>query len=106
MNTENQIFIEIAYATPENQIILEQEIEYGINSREAVQQSEINLYFPSLDKDSCELGIFGKAIRDDYILANGDRIEIYRDLIADPKEVRKRRAAEGKRMKKGGGEEA
>jgi hypothetical protein len=52
------------------------------------------------------VGIFGKLATLDTALKERDRIEIYRPLIADPKEVRKQRAAEGKKMKKGSGEEA
>lgn len=101
-----KLYIEIAYATPEQQLILEQQVEVGSSPREAVVQSDIDRYFPEIDKQSCDIGIFGKAVRPDQGLENGDRIEIYRPLIADPKEVRKRRAAEGLRMKKGGGKEA
>jgi len=97
------LYIEIAYATPEQQIILEQQVAPGTSPREVVLASDIDHYFPEIDKQNCDIGIFGKAIRPDQELENGDRIEIYRPLLADPKEVRKRRAAEGLRMKKGGG---
>ncbi|MBC8211369.1 MAG: RnfH family protein [Gammaproteobacteria bacterium] len=99
----NTLHIEIAYATPEQQIILEQQVAEGTSPRDVVLASDIEQYFPEIDKQSCDIGIFGKAIRPDQQLENGDRIEIYRPLLADPKEVRKRRAAEGLRMKKGGG---
>ena len=101
----NDLHIEIAYATPEQQMILELQVATDSSPREVVLQSNIDTYFPEIDKQNCDLGIFGKAIRGDYKLENGDRIEIYRPLLADPKEVRKRRAAEGMRMKKGGGKE-
>jgi putative ubiquitin-RnfH superfamily antitoxin RatB of RatAB toxin-antitoxin module len=99
------IHIEIAYATPDKQLIIEREIEPGTSPRKAVVESDIDHYFPEIDKSNCDIGIFGKAVRPDHELDNGDRIEIYRPLIADPKEVRKRRAAQGLRMKKGGGKE-
>ena len=95
--------IEVAYATPAKQIILECEIDTGTSARDAVKNSGIDQHFPEIDLESCELGVFGKAIPADYELQNGDRIEIYRPLIADPKEVRRRRAAQGLKMKKGGG---
>lgn len=95
--------IEIAYATPERQLILECEVEPGSNARSAVRCSGIERHFPEIDLDGCDLGVFGKAVADEYELKDGDRIEIYRPLIADPKEVRRRRAAQGLRMKKGGG---
>lgn len=104
MMSGQSILIEIAYATPERQIIIEQEVPDGTSPREAVELSSIDSYFPEIDKKKCDIGIFSKAIRPGQVLENGDRIEIYRPLLADPKEVRKRRAAEGKRMKKGGGQ--
>jgi putative ubiquitin-RnfH superfamily antitoxin RatB of RatAB toxin-antitoxin module len=103
---ENQgIVIEIAYATPQRQLILEQTIKPGTSARDAVLQSDIDRHFPEIDKQNCDIGIFGKVIKPDHELEGGDRIEIYRPLIADPKEVRKQRAAQGLRMKKGGGKE-
>ncbi len=99
------IQIEIAYATPQRQMILESTVPADITPREAVIQSDIDQYFPEIDKQACDIGIFGKAVRPDHKMENGDRIEIYRPLIADPKEVRKQRAAKGLRTKKGGGKE-
>ncbi len=99
------IYIEIAYATPDKQMILECRVEPGTSPRDAVINSAIDEYFPEIAKDSCDIGIFGKVIRPDHSLENGDRIEIYRPLIADPKEVRKKRAEQGLRMKRGGGKE-
>lgn len=103
--TPETIYIEIAYATPERQLILESYVEPGTSPREAVVNSSIDEYFPEIDKQNCDIGIFGKAIRPDHELETGDRIEIYRALIADPKEVRKKRAAQGLKMKRGGGKE-
>ena len=95
--------IEVAYATPQRQLILECEVEQGSTAREIVRSSGIEQHFPEIDLDSCDIGIFGKAVSDDHQPEDGDRIEIYRPLIADPKEVRRQRAARGLRMKKGGG---
>ena len=100
---ENKTLIEVAYATPQKQIILECRIEAGTAPRDAVRQSGIDQHFPEIDMDSCDLGVFGKVIAADYELQDGDRIEIYRPLIADPKEIRRQRAAQGLKMKKGGG---
>ncbi len=96
--------IEVAYATPQRQLILECEVEADTAPREAVRQSGIVQHFPEIDVDACDLGVFGKAVAADYKLVEGDRIEIYRPLIADPKEIRRQRAAQGLAMKKGGGE--
>jgi len=103
--TAETIRIEIAYATPERQMILETDIEVGTSPRDAVINSAIDQYFPEVSKETCDIGIFGKAVRPDHQLQSGDRIEIYRPLIADPKQVRKQRAQQGLRMKKGGGKD-
>ena len=95
--------IEVAYATPARQLIIECQIEPGTSPRDAVRLSGIHRQFPEIDLDHCDLGVFGKAITDDYELQDGDRIEIYRPLIADPKEIRRQRAARGLKTGKGGG---
>ncbi len=93
--------IEVAYATPEHQKILEMQVAPGTKARDAVLLSSIDRYFDGVDKQHDDIGVFGKLVDDDYELLPGDRIEIYRPLKADPKEVRRRRAAQGKSMKKG-----
>lgn len=95
--------VEVAYATPERQVILECEVKFGTSPRDAVRLSGIEQHFPEIDLEFCDLGVFGKAVADDYQLNDGDRIEIYRPLIADPKEIRRQRAAKGLKTKKGGG---
>ena len=102
MNVKKRI--EVAYATPDKQLILECEVDAGICPRDVVRQSGIERHFPDIDLENCELGVFGKLVPADYELTDGDRIEIYRPLIADPKEIRRQRAAQGLAMKKGGGE--
>ena len=100
---KDKTLIEVAYATPQKQLILEHEVEAGSLAREAVRSCGIDLQFPEIDLESCDIGVFGKSVADDYQLNDGDRIEIYRPLIADPKEIRRQRAARGLKMKKGGG---
>lgn len=100
---DDKTLIEVAYATPAKQIILECKIDQGTSARDAVRLSGIEQHFPEIDPENCDLGVFGKAIAADYQLQDGDRIEIYRPLIADPKEIRRQRAAQGLQMKKGGG---
>lgn len=95
--------IEVAYATPQRQKIVECEVDPGTSLRAAVKLSGITDFFPEIDLEHCELGVFGKLVtKQDYLLEAGDRIEIYRALIADPKEVRRQRAAQGLKTKKGG----
>ena len=105
MESPKQIPVEVAYALPEHQQIISLNVEEGCTVREAVERSGILEQYPEIDLATNKLGIFGKLSKADTVLRARDRVEIYRPLIADPKEVRKQRAAEGKRMKKGGGEE-
>ena len=97
---DKKIRIEVAYATPEKQLILVVEIDASTSPREALKISEIKHEFPEIDLENAKIGIFGKLITDSYQLKEKDRIEIYRPLLADPKEVRRRLAAEGKTMGK------
>ena len=78
----------------------------GATLREAVERSGLLAEFPEIDLAKNKLGIWNKLAKLDALVRDKDRVEIYRPLIADPKEVRKQRAAEGKGMKKGGGEVA
>ena len=100
---ENKISIEVAYATPARQMIVECRVEPGTSPREAAKLSGISRQFPEIDLDNGDLGVFGKSVSEDYVLQDGDRIEIYRPLIADPKEIRRQRAARGLKTGKGGG---
>ena len=97
------INVEVAYALPDKQIIRAVNIDAGTTIGAAIVQSGIMLDFPELDikLEDAKVGIFGKVAVMTTVLAEGDRVEIYRPLIADPKEVRRQRAAEGKKMKKG-----
>ncbi|WP_435214517.1 RnfH family protein [Luminiphilus sp. nBUS_16] len=89
--------IEVAYALPERQLIRTLTVPRGTTAHEAVSLSGIEGEFDELSlADSPKLGIFGKAIKGDQVLNPGERVEIYRALKVDPKEVRKRRAAEAK----------
>ncbi len=91
------ITVEVAYALPAAQKIISLEVAAGTSAFEAAQLSGIDRLFPALDLESSDMGIFGKTIKPrEYRLQEGDRVEIYRPLQADPKEVRKRRAAAAK----------
>jgi len=70
----------------------------------AIEASGLLQKYPEIDLAKNKLGVFSKLAKIDTVLRDQDRVEIYRPLIADPKEVRKKRAAEGKAMKKGRGE--
>lgn len=98
------IDIEVVYALPAEQTLLKKSVPAGTTVMEGIKVSGLLDKFPELDLSQHKLGIFGKLTKGDTVLRDKDRIEIYRPLIADPKEVRRKRAEEGKVMKKGGGE--
>jgi putative ubiquitin-RnfH superfamily antitoxin RatB of RatAB toxin-antitoxin module len=98
----DSINVEVAYALPEKQVILPVNVEAGTTIGGAIVQSGLMIEFPDLDIEHTEVGIFGKVTPMTTVLSDGDRVELYRPLIADPKEVRRQRAAEGKVTKKGG----
>jgi hypothetical protein len=100
----NQIHVEVAYALPDTQLILPVGVAPETTAEQAIIASGILQKFPDIDLASNKIGIFGKLVKLDTVLREKDRVEIYRPLIADPKEVRRQRAAEGKAMKKGGGD--
>ena len=87
------IAVEVAHATPEKQKIITLEVVQGTTVMEAVEQSGISSYFPDIQVDEKMLGIFSRKVKPEQVLKAGDRVEIYRPLIADPKEVRRQRAA-------------
>lgn len=101
-----KINIEVVYALPHEQALLRQQVPAGTTVIQAVQASGLLQKYPEIDLATSKLGIFGKLTKPDTELREKDRIEIYRPLIADPKEVRRKRAEEGKVMKKGGGDAA
>ncbi len=98
------IHVEVAYALPDRQVIIPLEVAPGTTLEQAVALSGITEQFPEIDLGVNKVGIFSKLSKRDTVLREHDRVEIYRPLIADPKKVRKERAAQGKKMKKGGGE--
>lgn len=99
-----KIQIELAYALPHEQSLLSFEVPPGTTLGEGIRLSGILNKHPEIDTEKGKFGIFGKLSKSDVVLREKDRIEIYRPLLADPKEVRRKRAEEGKVMKKGGGD--
>ena len=93
--------IEVAYALRHKQTLLNIEVDDNASVEDAIQQSNILKKYPEINLKKNKVGIFGKITSLDVKLREKDRVEIYRPLIADPKEVRKQRAAEGKIMRSG-----
>lgn len=106
MDETAMIAIEVIYPLPDEQILFKALVKDGATLCEGVAASGVLEHYPELDVETMKIGIFGKLATLKTPLRAKDRIEIYRPLIADPKEVRKQRAAAGKRMKKGGGDAA
>lgn len=103
MANDERIEIEVSYARPDTQLIIPVTINADMTVQEAIEHSGILEKFPEINLEKNKVGVFGKLTKLTSTLRSGERIEIYRQLIADPKAVRKQRAAEGKAMKKGGG---
>ena len=101
MTEQNTIGVEVAYALPDEQAIIAVQVAVGTTVLEAAQQSGITTRFEGIDLDNAKFGIFGKLVASKQVLNEGERVEIYRPLIADPKEVRKARAARAKERRAG-----
>lgn len=100
------IEVEVAYAKPEVQRLFQLRVPRGTTMVEAVRRSGIVELFPEIDPDRAPLGIFGNRVKDrDRVLEAFDRVEIYRPLINDPKEQRRRRARKGASEGPTGGED-
>jgi putative ubiquitin-RnfH superfamily antitoxin RatB of RatAB toxin-antitoxin module len=100
------IHVEVVYALPQAQMLVPLTVSEGTTLEEAVKLSGILEKFPEIDLPNSKVGIWNKVSELSAVLREKDRVEIYRPLIADPKEVRRKRAEEGKAMKKGGGDAA
>jgi putative ubiquitin-RnfH superfamily antitoxin RatB of RatAB toxin-antitoxin module len=103
MENAEKIAVEVAYALPERQLLVNVDVVPEATLEEAILASGILDRCPEIDLSRNKVGVFGKLGKLSDPLHADDRVEIYRPLIADPKEVRKKRAAEGKIMKKGAG---
>jgi putative ubiquitin-RnfH superfamily antitoxin RatB of RatAB toxin-antitoxin module len=102
MSKDSTITVEVAYALPHKQALLEVQLPAGVTVLEAAAQSGITDKFEGIDLDNAKFGIFGNVVSPKQVLRDGDRVEIYRPLIADPKEVRKARAERAKERRQQG----
>jgi putative ubiquitin-RnfH superfamily antitoxin RatB of RatAB toxin-antitoxin module len=98
-----EIEVEVVYALVGEQRLLRLSLPVGTTVREAALRSGLEADFPDLDLAQVPLGIFGKLVArpEERVLEAGERVEIYRPLLADPKEVRKARAARAKAAQQG-----
>ena len=91
------IQIEIAYGTAQTQKLYRMTVKAACTARQAVLASPVADDFPEADVHTEPLGIFGKRVKDATVLRDGDRIEVYRPLVADPKDARRKRVLQKKK---------
>ena len=87
-----KITVEVAYATPKEQLIIALQVQKGITAKEAIEQSNILSRFPDIDLVKNKIGIFGLVCKLETVLKPNDRVEIYRPLLIDPMQARRQRA--------------
>ncbi|RJG51373.1 RnfH family protein [Motilimonas pumila] len=93
---DEMIKVEVAYATPEKQKIIALDVEPGLTIKDIIIRSHIESVFPEIDVEKAKVGVFSRPAKLSDTIREHDRIEIYRPLIADPKEMRKLRAEKAK----------
>ena len=93
------MIVEVAYALSDKQSLISLEVKEGTTIKEAIEASGVLDTYDQINLTRDKVGIFSKFATLDTVLREKDRVEIYRPLIADPKKVRKERAAEGKAMR-------
>ena len=93
------MIVEVAYALSDKQSLISLEVEEGATIKEAIEASGVLETYEQIDLTRNKVGIFSKFATLDTVLREKDRVEIYRPLIADPKKVRRERAAKGKAMR-------
>ncbi|MCL1040786.1 RnfH family protein [Shewanella marisflavi] len=96
MSDQDKFAVEVIYALPSQQKRINVMVEPGTTCIEAVRQSGMCRFFPEIDLETVKLGIFSRAVKHNEVLHPGQRVEIYRPLIADPKDVRRQRAEKAK----------
>lgn len=80
----------VAYVEPGGQFWVEIEVPDAATAREAIARSGVLARFPHIDLDAQKVGVFGKLVKPDAALRAGDRVEIYRPIVADPQTVPRR----------------
>lgn len=96
--TGERIAIEVACAEADRQTVIALEVPAGCTAGEALERSGIFSRHPAMNPAVCSLGIFGREVTRDRVLAPGDRVEVLRPLAEDPRERRRRLARQGRSM--------
>ena len=94
--------VEVVYALPERQRVISLEYSAGMTVGDALRLSRIDAEFPELAARTLTIGVYGEVVAETRVLRPGDRVEIYRELINDPREARRRRAALESRTRRPG----
>jgi len=97
MASADEIVVEVAYAASQRQVVKTLTLAAGSSVEQAIRASGLLDEFAEIDLTQQHVGVFGELVRLDECLHSGERVEIYRALIADPKEIRRRRAQTKKR---------
>ncbi|BCL70802.1 conserved hypothetical protein [Vibrio nigripulchritudo MADA3029] len=92
----NMIHVEVVYALPLEQRVITLAVEAEMTVKEIIEQSGVMDIYPEIDLAKNKVGVFSRNVKLDSTVMDKDRIEIYRPLLADPKEIRRKRAEQAK----------
>ncbi|HEX7718321.1 MAG TPA: RnfH family protein [Woeseiaceae bacterium] len=96
-----QLHVEVVYALPERQELITLVVEAGTTVQQAIDKSSLAELFPERDLERCRVGIWGHVAERAQLVQNGDRIELYRELLIDPRDARRSLATTGRTMGRG-----
>jgi len=88
----SSITVSVVYALPDRATEIELRLPSGATVADALERSGVAELYPEVDTLRCPVGIFGRRVQRQRLLADGDRVEVYRPLVAEPKDARRRRA--------------
>ncbi|MDE1336929.1 MULTISPECIES: RnfH family protein [Vibrio] len=91
----DMIHVEVVYALPHEQRVLNLVVDKNLNVQEIIEKSGVLELYPEIDLAKNKVGVFSRNVKLDALVRDRDRIEIYRPLLADPKEIRRKRAEQG-----------
>ena len=98
--SDTMIHVEVVYALPHEQRVIKLVVNQEATVRSIIEQSGILDAFPEIDLEKNKVGVFSRNVKLDAKVRDQDRIEIYRPLLADPKEIRRKRAEQAKNENK------
>ncbi|GAA5646360.1 MULTISPECIES: RnfH family protein [Vibrio] len=92
----DMIHVEVVYALPQEQRVIALVVNKNMTAEEIIRESGVLELYPEIDLKKNKVGVFSRNIKLDATVRDRDRIEIYRPLLADPKEIRRKRAEQAK----------